>query len=389
MKKLLLTLGACALAIGVNAASIDNLLPENASNFENGEKNGWSSYAQQGNEMDFVVVEDGYDSGYCIMAENKTEGEQYFFSQISYTFDENLPTGNYMMSFQAKCSVDNGAIQIAYSSNQTWIGGLYREISLSDEWQEYKISFSLTQEDANVLQINLGKVIGNYYFDDIEFGPVINDSEGGVPNNANIVKTFYNGDYNVFWGWGGNSTFENSTELTVDGMTYTSGKYSNPEASANLWEGQVCAPQLSLAIGETYYFNFKVLADSSLSGVSAQFQNDDNNDWQGTFDTFDIEAGDYWQDITISGTTTAGSTDPTILPTRIILNLANYVGNLYFTEATVYTLGNDTDGVEALEAADNGEVVVYNLQGVKQNVKSVSELAKGIYIVNGKKVLVK
>ena len=51
----------------------------------------------------------------------------------------------------------------------------------------------------------------------------------------------------------------------------------------------------------------------------------------------------------------------------------------------------EPDGPSAVNtiAVEKEELSVYNLQGVKMNVKNVNELGKGIYVVNGKKVMVK
>ena len=46
--------------------------------------------------------------------------------------------------------------------------------------------------------------------------------------------------------------------------------------------------------------------------------------------------------------------------------------------------GNDTTGIDGVQAVDNSSDVIYNLQGQR-----VENAVKGIYIINGKKVYVK
>ena len=49
--------------------------------------------------------------------------------------------------------------------------------------------------------------------------------------------------------------------------------------------------------------------------------------------------------------------------------------------------GNEVTGIEAVEAA-NENAVIYTISGVRVNAEK-GNLPKGLYIVNGKKVLVK
>lgn len=59
-----------------------------------------------------------------------------------------------------------------------------------------------------------------------------------------------------------------------------------------------------------------------------------------------------------------------------------------------YVFGDGAAGVEGIAAeAQDGRIVVYNLNGVKvldtKNVEELNSLAKGLYIINGKKVIIK
>lgn len=68
------------------------------------------------------------------------------------------------------------------------------------------------------------------------------------------------------------------------------------------------------------------------------------------------------------------------------------IGFYYGGKAVIYEVSVkvtvDTTAVDGLNAAED-VLNVYTLQGVKVNVNNVNELSKGLYIINGKKVLVK
>jgi len=56
---------------------------------------------------------------------------------------------------------------------------------------------------------------------------------------------------------------------------------------------------------------------------------------------------------------------------------------------TKFVITRSADGIEEVEVVVPAENVIYNLQGQKLNTNSVDELPRGLYIINGKKVLVK
>lgn len=64
------------------------------------------------------------------------------------------------------------------------------------------------------------------------------------------------------------------------------------------------------------------------------------------------------------------------------------VNNKVIVEGSFDFYGSGTDGVEGIEAENAGVQVIYNLQGVRVN-RSAAELPAGIYIINGKKQIVK
>ena len=392
MKKLLLSFGACALAMSASAVTIDNILPAEACDFENGElyqywlestpnvTYGWSNYAQGGNDMTFSVVEGGYDSEYCIMADNLTAGSDYYLSQISYTFEQVLEKGDYAISFWAKSSVENASIQVAYQSNINWDGGLYREVALTTDWQQYQIQFSIEKDQINTLQFNLGKVVGKYYFDDFAFGPIVNDTPTTVPENAVVVATFYKaagftGDWSqIFNDWSNGGDGEGERVYEEDGYPCYMFTNPTPEETWNGWYYQAQLHDLDLKAGTEYYVNFMVKGTEPAVGLggfaSGEGENTDLTTYNVTND---------WEFVTVS-------VKPTDNCTSILLNLGAYVGTLYITDVTVYYLNEDETGVQAFQTADNAEKVIYNLNGMRVNENN---LTPGLYIINGKKVMIR
>lgn len=66
-------------------------------------------------------------------------------------------------------------------------------------------------------------------------------------------------------------------------------------------------------------------------------------------------------------------------------------GGVIASDIYTYIFGLEKASVEMIEETipGDGTLTVYNLQGVKMNVKEVSELSSGLYIINGKKVVIK
>lgn len=72
-----------------------------------------------------------------------------------------------------------------------------------------------------------------------------------------------------------------------------------------------------------------------------------------------------------------GATQPTVVPFRAYLTVPN-------NEAPVLRIGGATTGVESMSVMENQPSVVYDMMG-----REVASPVKGIYIVNGKKMVIK
>ena len=81
---------------------------------------------------------------------------------------------------------------------------------------------------------------------------------------------------------------------------------------------------------------------------------------------------------------------PTVEEAEGVCNIGFlYEDSIVLFEVNVYIGPNPEAGVESLFNDVNTVNKVYNLQGVKINVKDLNDLNNGLYIINGKKVLVR
>lgn len=380
MKKLLLSLGAIAIALSASA-KIDNMLDANNSTFENGQKNGWSSW---GGESTSQIAEPGYNSEYCLELTNPAAGDDYYAAQAAYTFKPALETGvEYTFSFWAKSKEEGGSIQIAYQNSSDYSGGLYTQFNLTTEWKQYTKSFTISAEGMDRILINFGKVVGTFYIDDIVFGTEVEDGTGfQAPEGYVVMASGNSADGTTITEW--SSKLENGQHDGRECIVYTN------DTKGDSYSTQL-AIDLNYAPEKMYYVVFDVMGTPSTVGISAFFQHKDGyvNLGYNDFNSVTITSDTEWTQVVLKGEYTLNEKEQ--LADRIAINLGEYVGTAYITGIKVY--GPASDGIEAVSAETSDSVVVYNLQGIKvlegNNAAAVNGLAKGIYIVNGKKVLVK
>lgn len=372
MKKALLTLGAALIAMTASAA-VENLLPADASTFENGEKNGWYSWGKGTSG----VAEPGYNSAYCLELVNDEDGAEYD-SQAAYDID--LVNGQtYVYSFWAKSSVEGGSIQIAYQNSSSYSGGGYNTINLTTEWKQYVKEITVTLDDMDRILINFGKTAGTYYIDDIVFG-IEKPEEGGfqAPEGYDVVLSGNVSDGSKISAW--ESVF--TGDATHDGKPCIA--YTNEE-SANSYAYQI-ALDYNYSPETTYYIVIDVMGTPSDVAVGAWFQNTSDYSTVGgysTFNTFKITSDTEWTQVVLKG-----EYEDEKLANRVAINLGEYVGTAYFTNFKVYGPAENTDGIATVGNEAKAPAGVYNLMGVKV-ANDVEGVAPGLYIVDGKKVIVR
>lgn len=394
MKKALLTLGAALLAMTASAA-VQNLLPTGASNFDNGQKNGWGAWGD--NAPTSAVVEPGYNSAYCLELECLTAaGSEYFKSQAGYDFTSELEEGDYIYSFYAKTDVEGGAkIQIQYAQNVSpWGGGGYTEVSLTNEWKQYSTVLNVNKEGMNRICINFGGTVGKYYFDDIVFGQEgagDDDDDTGfkAPEGYELMYSGNQNNWNEINAW--QSVFSNDT---YEGRPCI--KYVNAEAGDSYkYQIQV---NLDYKPETMYYFTFDVIGEPSDAAISAWYQYVNEavdpaiyealgyND----FNSITVTSATEWTPVVLQGKYTASTKEGIGEANRVVLNVGAYAGTMYFTNFKIYgpaeEEGGDSSAVETVEVAKS-PAGVYNMMGVKV-ANDLQGVAPGLYIVAGKKVLV-
>lgn len=376
MKKLLLSFGVLALSLSANAQNINNLLPQNASTFENGEKNGWGSW---GNDSSSEIVSPGYDSEYCLQLNNVKAGDDYYTSQAAYNIE--LTEGEtYYFRFWAKCNVEGGSVQVAYQNSTSYSGGGYLAVNVGQDWTLCEKSFTVNQPGMDRILINFGKVVGEYEIDDIEFGPLApvesGDNPEGVPADYVELLSGNTADGNIISAW--SSTF--TGDATHAGKSCI--EYVN-EAEGDSYSQQI-AIDYDYEPETMYYLTFDVMGTPSSVAIGAWYQNKSDYSTVGgydTFNTFKVTSTDEWTPVVLKGEYVDSNS-----ANRIAINLGAYVGTAYFTNFKLF--GPGSSRVEVLEPVKDAPKAVYNLQGVKVG-NSLEGLNKGIYIVNGKKVVVR
>lgn len=147
-----------------------NVLSGDNSDFEGGTKGSWGS---RGNNSTTSVSAsgEGYNSNYCIVLVNPTDGSDYYAAQLAYTFDDPLKVGEtYVIQFYAKTSLTGAGVQFATQNSNDYSGEGYHAIPLSSEWVLCEHEYTCSKEGINRILINFGKNAATFYLDNIKFG---------------------------------------------------------------------------------------------------------------------------------------------------------------------------------------------------------------------------
>lgn len=372
MRKFLLALSAALLALGASAQT--NLIAGNASTFENGEKNGWSSW---GGDSESTIAEGGYNSAYSLELICKTAGDDYYAAQAAYSVD--LIIGNqYEMTFYAKSSVADGSVQISYQNSSDYSGGGYTQVNLTQDWAKYSVEFTVNSEKGSAMDrilINFGKTVGSYYIDDITLVDLSNVESGnnpeGVPADYEVILQSNTTNGNTVQAW--DAEFTGSAEK--DGVKCI--EYKN-EASGNSY-----AHQIAIIYGfqpdTKYYIAMDVMGTPSTVGIGAWFQDNNYSTIGGysTFNTFTVDSDTEWTTVVLSG-----KYQDEKEATRVALNLGEYVGTLYITNIRVYAPGEggsvEPDPTpkpnvpEGYEVVVSGSQISSSISGANGNIENAT-----------------
>lgn len=147
-----------------------NVLSGDNSDFEGGTKGSWGSWGNN-STTSVSASGEGYNSNYCIVLVNPTDGSDYYAAQLAYTFDDPLKVGEtYVIQFYAKTSLTGAGVQFATQNSNDYSGEGYHAIPLSSEWVLCKHEYTCSKEGINRILINFGKNAATFYLDNIKFG---------------------------------------------------------------------------------------------------------------------------------------------------------------------------------------------------------------------------
>lgn len=147
-----------------------NVLSGDNSDFEGGTKGSWGSWGNN-STTSVSASGEGYNSNYCIVLVNPTEGSDYYAAQLAYTFDDPLKVGEtYVIQFYAKTSLTGAGVQFATQNSNDYSGEGYHAIPLSSEWVLCEHEYTCSKEGINRILINFGKNAATFYLDNIKFG---------------------------------------------------------------------------------------------------------------------------------------------------------------------------------------------------------------------------
>lgn len=352
---------------------------------------GISAYAETVFEKSFSEFESFpyYVMGYEPTIENGILKASYPGSWYQFFIADQIPTKageTYTATVKIKASV---AGSLALNMGWGWGDGeqLNSSINVTTEWTEAFTVFAGVDGTSSNLVLQPGTFEGDI---EIEWVKVEDGAESvELPTTGNIVAEYYtaNSDQTVA-GWGGSATFESVEE---DGKPCM--KFTNPEAADGAWSVQM-AFMNDYEAGTTYYLGFDVKGDAA-KNIASSFQSAGEEDGsayyedKGSMTQFAITP--EWNHVIVYGECTEGS-NPEHKANRLLINLGKYVGTFYMTNVTIYTDGNTS--VETVSSvADAACKGVYNMQGIRvldsYDACAISNLPKGLYVVNGKKVVLK
>lgn len=147
-----------------------NVLSGDNSDFEGGTKGSWGSWGNN-STTSVSASGEGYNSNYCIVLVNPTDGSDYYAAQLAYTFDDPLKVGEtYVIQFYAQTSLTGAGVQFATQNSNDYSGEGYHAIPLSSEWVLCEHEYTCSKEGINRILINFGKNAATFYLDNIKFG---------------------------------------------------------------------------------------------------------------------------------------------------------------------------------------------------------------------------
>lgn len=364
MKKFLLFSVAALIAAGASAET-KNVLAEMYPGSE--ALIGWGA--------DGLLENVTVDERDCLKVTN-TEAKQSWEVQIAYDMEYVAGT-TYYITMDVKG--DAGSIPSGFQQTNGYIGcGNFDNFSITSEWNTVTIKGTAnTSEngDPNRWVASVGEYVGTFYISNMSIYTLDEGGETPVDKEKDVLVTMYPGDAQ-FIAWGCDDLLTQDVEID----DRVAAKFSQTAEGKNPWEVQF-AYDMDYVPGTTYFISFDVKGDEA-AAINSGFQCTDGYVGCGDFNSFAITP--EWKNVVISGE--AKEVDGKV-PNRWVASIGTYIGTFYISNVEIYVeKGSSVETVATATANISG---VYNLNGVKvlDNAKDLNTLPKGIYIVNGKKVV--
>lgn len=368
----------------------DNILPEGAWGFENGQMNSWNSWA---GDFERTIVEGGYASNYCLKVENKVATGSRWNKQAAYMLNSALTVGStYTMTFKAKADVASQAGVTITMGENPWTAEQEQAIDLTTDWAEYTYEVTITNEGVNRIIFNLGEAATSYYFDNICLVKKAGDNPGGgqggndpTPGPDSNAKKIVLDDFEKYAVGATPYTVENAnggsaSVVSADAnkaLNFTTGSYKNGEYLAltfTLPQGKTLSNYDIL----TFDYYFVSGNDNNYKDIKVYIN--DKNTAVGTITTTD-NVPTEWQTMNIALDNVHGDNSFTLY----IGGINASVLSMNIDNIVIKTSDADTTTNINLQSISNGNAQeMFSIGGQRVNGSY-----RGIVVINGKKVVVK
>ena len=331
--------------------TMTNLLTGDSYDFENS-KGAWGSW---GNSSSSEQTSPGYGgSNGCLHLSNPSDAD-FWSAQCAYTFTDNLAVGSYKLRFKGKTANAGGQVQFQYQNGTTYGSqGGYTTIDLTTSWATYEYDIEVTPEDVNRIIFNFGKVAGDFYLDEVEFGPGI--SPDPMVNVLVGDDSDFEGGSLGTWGSWGNSS---SSEVASPGHESDYCMHlNNPSDGSDYYVAQAALTfDEPLVNGETYILQFYAKAGGAGQSVQFCYQNSSTYSGGG-YSAYDLTTD--WTLIEHEFTLSADDMD------RILINFGKVAGD-YYIDDVKFGVKTSSAKVDALRhGKKNGTKIYYVLKSAAE-----------------------
>lgn len=298
-------------------------------------------------------------SSNCLKMHQDQPADGSWNGQVYYTLDEPLVQGtSYTLTFSAKAT---NPFNMGLKTMPVTEGDVdLQSVQLTTDWADYSVTFTPSDGNQQCIKFIVGDMQGDLYIDNLvlvitgsnsnlikngDFEDAsdlshwtkyswhavtyeIEESTGGgeatmVPHDV-WTCDFNNGE--TLGGWGGSMSQTNDATGGPDGSGCV--KVNNPSAGEFNYSVQLAQDlEAPITSGTSYKLSFKVKG-SVAATLSALVQNPDGYAEVCSFGSFAVTTD--WTEVTLSGACNGENGK------RIIINIGDYVGDLYFDDMRLY-----------------------------------------------------